>query len=126
MVGLISLEVYNSIFNITEENNKFEFYTDTFEVFSFTELKDELEEILDNWQITSEHPQDEIIGPLIISENKSLETERRRTDGYFLLLVCYARSPFREFESYPRVIVCLDEDDIQLILKQYNWTFLTC
>ena len=26
MIGLISLEVYNSIFNITEGNNKFEFY----------------------------------------------------------------------------------------------------
>ena len=26
MVGLVDLEVYNSIFNITEENNKFELY----------------------------------------------------------------------------------------------------
>ena len=28
MIGLISLVVYNYIFNITEENNKFEFHTD--------------------------------------------------------------------------------------------------
>ena len=34
MIGLIDLEVYNSIFNITEENNKFELYTDTFKVFN--------------------------------------------------------------------------------------------
>ena len=40
--------------------------------------------------------------------------------------MCYARSPFREFESYPRNVVGLDEDDIQLILKQYNWNFVTC
>ena len=26
MLGLVNLEVYNSIFNITEENNKFEIY----------------------------------------------------------------------------------------------------
>ena len=26
MIGLTDLEVYNSIFNITEENNKFELY----------------------------------------------------------------------------------------------------
>ena len=38
MLGLIGLEVYNSIFNITKENNKFELYTDTFDEFSFLEL----------------------------------------------------------------------------------------
>ena len=40
MLGLIDLEVYNSIFNITKENNKFELYTDTFDEFSFEELKE--------------------------------------------------------------------------------------
>ena len=53
MIGLKSLEVYNSLFNITEHNNKFGLYTDTFDKFSFTELKDELEEILKNSDITS-------------------------------------------------------------------------
>ena len=47
MVGLTSLEVYKFIFIITEENNNFEIYTDTFDEFSFTEIKDELEQILD-------------------------------------------------------------------------------
>ena len=46
-------------------------------------------------------------------------------DGYVLLLMGYARSPFRDFESYLTIIVGLDEDDIQLILKQYNSNFLT-
>ena len=36
-----------------------------------------------------------------------------------ILLVGYARSPFRDFESYLRIVVGLDEEDIQLILKEY-------
>ena len=35
MIGLTSLEVYNSIFNITERNNKFELYRDTSNKFGF-------------------------------------------------------------------------------------------
>ena len=37
----------------------------------------------------------------------------------------YAISPFRDFESYLRIVVHLDEDDIQLISKQYNANFVT-
>ena len=33
MLGLISLEVYKSNFNITEENNKFELHTENFDEF---------------------------------------------------------------------------------------------
>ena len=43
MIGLIILEVYNFVYNITEKNNKFELYTDNFYEFSFEESKDELE-----------------------------------------------------------------------------------
>ena len=39
MIGLTILEIYNSIFIITEEINKFEHYTDTFDELSFAELK---------------------------------------------------------------------------------------
>ena len=46
MIGLMSLKVYNSIINITQENNKFKIYTDTIDEFSFEEIKDELEDIL--------------------------------------------------------------------------------
>ena len=52
MIGLTDLEVYNSIFNITEENNKFEIYRDTPTKFQFLDLKDELEEILNIPHIT--------------------------------------------------------------------------
>ena len=37
----------------------------------------------------------------------------------------YARSQFRDFETYRRVVFGLDEDDIQLLLKQNNSNFVT-
>ena len=37
----------------------------------------------------------------------------------------YARSPFRDFERYLRIVVVLDEDYIQLFLKQNNSSFVT-
>ena len=37
----------------------------------------------------------------------------------------YARSPFRNFESYRRIVVRLDEKNVQLILKQYNAKIVT-
>ena len=118
MISLTSLEVYNSIFNITEEINKFELETDTFEEFSFAELNDELEEIFDLSKIISEHLQDKIKGPGIYSAYKKIESEKRRTDGFYMLLLGYGRSLFRDFESHLRIVVGLDEEDIQLILKE--------
>ena len=72
MLRLTSVDVYNSIFNITEENNKFELYTDIFDEFFFEELKDQLEGIPDISDITPYHLQHEKIGPLIIEANKNL------------------------------------------------------
>ena len=37
----------------------------------------------------------------------------------------YARSPSRDFESYLRIVARLDEDDIQLTLKQNKSVFVT-
>ena len=38
----------------------------------------------------------------------------------------YARSStFRDFESYIRMFIGLEEDDIQLVLKQYSSDFVT-
>ena len=118
MLGLTDLEVYNSIFNITEENNKFELYRDTSDKFGLLELKDEHEEILDISHITSEHLDDEVLGPRIIDEFIKLSNEKKNTDGYMILLLGYSRSLFRYFESYLRIVVGLPEEDIQLILKE--------
>ena len=125
ILGLTILEIYNSIFIINTTYNKLELYTLIFDELSFTELKDELEEILEFLNIISEHLQDEIIGPRIISTYKELETEKTHTEGYYKLLMGYARSLFRNFESYLRMVIGFEEGDILLISKQYNSNFVT-
>ena len=102
-----------------------ELYTDHFHEFSFEKLKIVLEDILNSSKVSHEHLQYEILGPCKISEYKKLETEKRQTDGYYMLLIGYARSPFRDFECYLRIVVGMDEEDFQLILKQYNSPFVT-
>ena len=125
MLGLIDLEVYNSNFNITEENNKFELYTDTLDEFSFEELKDEVEEILNVSNITEDHLEDETLAPRIAETYWKLRSDKSKHDGYTILLKGYGNSSFRDFESYLRIIFGLEEDDIQLILKQYNEKFVS-
>ena len=100
MIGLIDLEIYNSIFNITKENNKFDIYRDSSNKFGLTKLKDELAEIPNIPHITPEHLQDNEIGPRIIDEFYKLSTEKMNSDGYMILLLGYSRSLFRDFESY--------------------------
>ena len=125
MLGLINLEVYNSIFNKTEENNKFEIYRDTPTKFQFLDLKDEIEEILNIPHITQEHLLNDETASLIIDEYHKLSHEKKNSDGYTILLLNSSRSQFRVFESYLRLRVGLDEEDIHLILKQYNSHFIT-
>ena len=125
LIRLTSLEVYVSIFNITEENNKFELCRYKFDEFSFTELKEELQEVLDISIIPHEHLPDRTIRRRIIKASKKLEAEKRRTEGYHLFLLGYSWSPFRESETYLRFVVGLDEDDFQLFLKQYKSNFVT-
>ena len=105
MLGLIDLEVYNSIFNITEENKKFDIYRDTSMKFGFIELKDELEEILNISHITSQHLQNDKICPHIIDDFYKLSDEKKNSDGYMILLLGYNELPFRDFESYLRMVV---------------------
>ena len=87
MIGLTSLEVYDSISNITEKNYNFELYTDTSDDFSFAEIKDELEEILSISDITPSHLQHERIGPHIRKAYKKLRSEKSSSDGYLKLLL---------------------------------------
>ena len=113
------------MFNITKQNNKFELYTDTFDEFSFEELKDELEEILNIPNITDSHLEDETLAPLIAETYRKLRSDKSSHDGYIILLMGYGRSPFGDFESYLRIVIRLEEDNIQLILKQYKEKFVT-
>ena len=125
MIGLTNLEIYNSFFIITKENNKFEIYRDTPTKVPFLELKDELEESLNIPHITREHLLDDETASRIIDEYHKLSNEKKNSDGYTILLLNYSRSQFRDFESYLRIRVNLDEEDIQLILKEYNSHFIT-
>ena len=126
MVGLTTLEVYKSFFNIAEQNNKFDLFTDNFDEFSFEESKDELEEILSISDITLFNLQHEILGARNIQAYMKIRSEKSRTDGFIIFLMGYARSLFRDLQSYLRSVVGLDEDFIQLILNQYKSNFLTC
>ena len=65
------------------------------------------------------------MAPLIIETYRKLRSDKTSHDGYIILLTGYANSSFRDFESYLRIFVGLEEDDIQLILKQYNEKFVT-
>ena len=125
MFGIQSQEVYNYIFNINTMNIKFELYTDIFNEFSFEELKDEVEQILNISDIITYHLQHENIGPRIIEAYKKLRLQKSSTDGYIILLMGYAWSAFRDSETYLRIVVGLYEDVIQLNLKQYISIFVT-
>ena len=85
---------------MTEENNKLEIYRDNSEKFGFLELKDELAEILNIPNITYEHLDDEVSGPRIIHEYIKLSTEKKKNDGYMILLLGYSRSKFQEIVKW--------------------------
>ena len=76
------MEVNNSIFIISEENNKFELYKDSFDKFSFEELKGEVEEIRNYPNIIDDLLEDETIGRRIIKTYWKFRSEKSSTDGY--------------------------------------------
>ena len=108
MFRLTSLEVYKSIFIVTEEIIKFELYADIFDEFSFSERRNEPEKIRSISDITPYHLQHDKIGPHILEAHKKLRSEKSSTDGFIILLLGYGRSPFRDFESCFRIVVGLD------------------
>ena len=58
----------------------------------------------------------EKIGPRIIEAYRKLRLEKSNTDGYIILLMGETRSLFGDFESYFKIKVGLDGDEMQLIL----------
>ena len=119
MIGLTDLEVYNSIFNKTEENNKFELYKFPDEKaggISYTKVRDEIEKDLNISDITATDLQDDIIAPIIIEEYKEQVTKRMKDEQNMNILSIYTRSVFQDFESFLRTQIDLVEDDIKLVL----------
>ena len=103
MIGLTDLEVYKSIFNITEENNKFELYKFPDEKaggVTYEKVRDEIERDLDISDITDTDLQDDIIGPIIIDEYKEQVTKRKEDEQYVNILSFYTSSVFQDFESF--------------------------
>ena len=128
MLGLIDLEVYNSIFNITKENNKFELYKFPDEKsggISYIKVRDEIERDLGISDITATDLQDDIIGPIIIDEYREQVTKRMKDDQYMKILAIYNSSVFQDFESFLRTQIDLVQDDIKLVLDEYNSSFIT-
>ena len=128
MIGLTDLEVYNSFFNITEENNKFELYKFPDEKaggITYEKVRDEIEKDLDISDITDADLQDDIIAPIIIDEYKKQVTKRMNDEQYMNILAIYTRSVFQDFESFLRTQIELVEDDIKLVLDEYNSSFIT-
>ena len=128
MIGLTDLEVYNSIFNITEENNKFQLYKFPDEKaggVTYEKVRDEIEKDLDIENITAADLQDDIICPIIVEEYKEQVTKRMNDEQYMNILAIYTRSVFQDFESFLRTQIDLVEDDIKLVLDEYNSNFVT-
>ena len=128
MLGLIDLEVYNSIFNITKENNKFKLYKFPDEKsggISYIKVRDEIERDLGISDITATDLQDDIIGPIIIGEYREQVTKRMKDDQYMKILAICKSSVFQDFESVLRTQIDLVQDDIKLVLDEYNSSFTT-
>ena len=128
MLGLIDLEVYNSIFKITEENNKLQLYKFPDEKsggVSYTKVRDEIERDLDISDITAAELQDDIIGPINIEEYREQVTKRMKDDKFMKISARYTISVFQDFESCLRTEINLVQDDNKLVLYEYNSSFIS-
>ena len=81
---------------------------------------------MDIEDITAADLQDDIIAPIIIKEYNEQVTKRMNDDGYMNILARYKSSVFQDFESFLRTQFDLVEDDIKLVLDEYNSSFITC
>ena len=128
MVGLVSLEVYNSFFNITEENNKFKVYKfpdSKIGGISSEKVRDEIEKDLGISDITTTDLQDDIKGPIINNEYRQQVTKRVKIYKFMGILSSYTSSKLRNFERYLRTESDLVEVDIRLVLDKHNLSFIT-
>ena len=127
MLGLVGLEAYVSIFNITEKNNKFKLYKypDGKSVSIFYEkVRDEIERDLDISDFTATDLQDDIIGPIIIEEYRNQVTKKMKDEKYMRIFAIYVCSVFQDFESFLRTEVDLVEVDIDMLWDEYNSRFI--
>ena len=128
MIGITDLEIYNSIFNITEENNIFQLYKFPVEKISrvpYEKVREEIEKDLDISDIIATDLQDEMLAPNIIKEYRELITKRLKDAGSMNISAGYVGSVLQDCESYLRTEVDLVEDVIRLVLDECNSIFIT-
>ena len=75
--------------------------------------------------ITASDLQDDIIGPVVFEEYKNQVTTRMEDDKFMRILAIYFNSIFQDFETLLRTEVDQVEDDIRLVLDEYNSSFIT-
>ena len=127
MIRLSVLDVYNSIFNITEENINFDLYTFPVSKIggtTFQKVKDEIEKDLDFSDNSATDLQEEILGPTTIEEYRKEVSKRMKSDKYIEHFSRLYYIFFQNFESYLRIVVDLVEYDFRLILDEYNSSFI--
>ena len=69
--------------------------------------------------------QDDIIAPIFIEEYKEQVTKRMKNEQYMNFVAGYLSAVFQDFKSYLRTEVDLIEDDVKLVLDEYNSSFIT-
>ena len=129
MIGLTDLEVHNSVFNVSEEYNKFKFSefpeNEKSGGVSCEKVRDEIEKDFDFSDITATDLKDDIIAPIIINEHREQVTKRMKDNKYMLVLAMYIDSVFQDFERFLRTEVDWVEDDFRLVLDYYNSSYIT-
>ena len=89
--------VYNSIFIITEQNNKLQLYKIPDEKagdISCEKVRDEIEKDLDNSDLTAADLQDDIVAPNLIEEYREQVTKIMKDVGYVNIVAGYVSSVF--------------------------------
>ena len=96
-MGLTSLEVNNTFFNIAEEKNNFELRALLFDSdHSFTELKDKVAEVLGLSNVSIEDLEQKFHGSKNFENCRKLSPEKSQTDVYYILLLNYIQSSFTD------------------------------
>ena len=88
-------------------------------------VRDEIEKDLDISVITATDLPDDIIGSIVIKKYREQVTKRMKDDKYMNNFAIYIDSVFQDFESFLRTQIVLVEDDIKLVLDEYNSRFIT-
>ena len=92
---------------------------------TYEKVRDETEKDLNIEDITATDLQDDIIGPIINEEYKEQVSKRMKDEQYMNIFAIYTSSVFQDFESFLRTQIDLIEDDIKLVLDEYNSSFDT-